>query len=335
MSIPSLRLILISHGPSAVSRFLTRNTSKVMVDCIRKLDVQSGTIATVDATEMRSVKLADGIELIGHVANKGEKKIYGWVAEEYGLDSSYSKILVDAVTRYVYPHCGGAVLKMDWPIESRFGFHPQQKNLLLEEESLSLETRKRVSQHFQPKEGWNCLDIGAFLGHGATWLRSQIGDDGKIICVEANAHNRSVLDENMRRNGFKNVQSKFAAIWHTEGETITFNLTVRQGNAIDNEVVDGSSSVEVPTVSIPSLTRELGTAADFLSLTVNGAEIEAIEGIKKMNRADYPKRIIAPGWYLKDGRKRIEFLTPLYEELGYQHVVTDGLLSFAWLDSGS
>ena len=332
MRIPSLREILIAYGPGQISRLITRKRLTVLFECIRNLDIQTGAPVTVGGTAMRSVKFANGIELIGHQAIKGEKKILSEVAREFGLDSSYGKILLDAVTRYTYPHCGGAVLQMEWPVESRHMFHPQQKNFLLEEKSLPIEIRQKISDHFRPQSGWHCLDVGAFLGHGATWLRQQVGDTGKVICIEANSHNQQVIDEHMNRNGFANVQSKFAAIWHTAGESVTFNLTARQANAIDNEVVGASRSVEVPTVSIPSLTGELGRPADFLSLTVNGAEIEAIEGIRKLDPADYPKRIISPGWYEKDGRKRIEFIKPILDELGYNYVITDGLLAFAWLD---
>lgn len=322
---------VIMNAPSAVSRRMTKDRAESMIKCIRRLKIKTGETVMVDDQEMRMIKFENGIKLIGHPASKLERKVLGKVCEDLRLEDSYAKILIDGVTRYTYPHVGGAVLSMDIPIDKRYMFHPQQKNFLLEEQSIPEEARKKISEHFKPQPGWNCLDVGAFLGHGATWLREKIGPDGKIICVEANAHNRAVIGSQMKHNNFTNVDAKYAAIWHTSGETITFNLTSRQGNAIDNKVVNGSSKVDVETVSIDSLTKELGSAADFLSLTVNGAEVEAIEGMKYMNKKDLPKRIISPAWYPKDGVSRMKFIEPLYKELGYNYVATKGELTFAWL----
>ena len=331
--ISKIRQILISHAPSPIPRLLTQRMSRVMVDCIRRLDVRSGEAIEVDRIELRLIRLGSGIELISYPANKSERKVLGWLAKELKLDPSYAKVLLDAVTRYTYPHVGGACLKMDSPKSERFMFHPQHWNFVLEEDGISDDRKNEIANLFRPQPGWHCLDIGAFLGHGATWLRQQIGETGKIICVEANQQNRMVLDEGMRRNHFANVESRFAAIWHTAGETVTFNLTQRQGNAIDSEVVAGTSTVDVPTVSIASLTEELGQAADLVSLTVNGAEVEAIEGLKAMSPDQYPKRLIAPGWYLKDGQPRAQWLKKMFDEFGYRSFFTEGLLGVAWLES--
>lgn len=331
MSSSKLRYLLIMYTPGVVSRLFSKNHSKVMIECIRRLNVQGGTPVTVAETEMRMITLKNGTKLIGHIAVPIERKVIGKTAQELGLDPSYSKILIDAVTRYTYPHMGGAVLSMDFPVKNRHMFHPQQKNFLLEEARIPETKRKEISTHFTPQADWHCLDVGAFLGHGGTWLREQIDGTGKIICVEANPDNKAVIVEQMQRNNFKNVIAKFGAIWHTAGKTIRFNLTKRQGNAIDNGVVNGTSKIDVPTVSIKSLTEELGRPADFLSLTVNGAEVEALEGIRNMKKENFPKRIIAPAWYPKDGKSRFELIEPLYKELGYKYVVTKELLTYAWL----
>lgn len=324
---------LITHAPNPIPRWLTLQTSRVMVECIRELEVVSGLPIFVEDIEMRCVKLSHGISAISHTANSTEQRVLGFVSQEHGLDASYSKALMDLVARYVYPHVGGAVLKMDYPVTQRSMFHPQQKNFLLEEQKLPVDKRKAIAAHFTPMEGWHCLDIGAFLGHGATWLRERVGATGKIICVEASEHNHAVIQKLNELNGFVNVDSLYAAIWHTEGESISFNMTSRQGNAIDREVVNGNSTETVATTSIPALTEMLGRAADFVSLTVNGAEVEAIEGLLTMSRETLPLRIIAPGWYQKENRPRSDFLEPLFKKLGYQYVMTHGRLMFAWLEN--
>ena len=322
---------ILRDGPKSISRFLTSKISKTIHSCILDLKIEDGYTIEIDGNEMRVLKFQNGSQIIGHKATKIEEKILGGFAEEVELDSSYSKILIDAVTRYTYPHMGGAILSMKQPIEERHMLHPQQKNFLLEEESIPMELRQKISKHFEPKSDWKCLDVGAFLGHGAMWLREQTGSNSKIICVEANKSNYNVIKTTLRINNIENINPIYSAIWHTSGESITFNTSIRQANSIDETVVQGTNKISVPTVSIKSLTNELGGAADFLSLTVNGAEIEAIEGMKNMDKKDLPRRIIAPAWYPKDGKSRMNLIEPLYKELGYNYVSTSGELTFAWL----
>lgn len=329
----SVKHFIVANAPNPIPRLLTLHSSRVMVDCIRQLRIISGAPVWINDIEMRMIELVDGTRLISHVANRSERKVLGFVAREHNLDDTYSKALLDTITRYVYPHVGGAVLQMDYPIDKRLMFHPQQKNFLLEDQSLSMEERSILAEKFSPQESWHCLDIGAFLGHGAIWLRKRIGPTGKIICVEASQHNHAVIDEVVKLNDLTNIQSHHGAIWRTDGETIAFNMTTRQGNAIDSGVVKGTVSVDVTTVSVEYLTNALGCAADLMSLTVNGAEVEAIEGLITIDKELLPRRIIAPGWYMKEGKPRSDYLEPLFNSLGYKYVMTHGRLMFAWLDT--
>ena len=319
------------HGPRLLAKLLTKQKSKVMISEILKLKIASGSTIIINNTEMRQLTFTNGIHIVGHVATLMERKVLSDACRFHNLDDTFAKILVDAVVRFTYPHVGGAVMKMDSQIDDRQMFHPQQVNFLLEENSIPLEKRNSISAFFMPQEGWHCLDIGAFLGHGATWLRKRIGSDGKIICIEGKFENSEVIKKTMELNNFENVVAKNAAIWHTAGKEISFNLGGRQANAVDGNVVDFHNVDTVLTTSIKLLTEELGTAADFVSLTVNGAEIESLESLREMDPNMYPKRIIAPAWYPKAGQSRLELIIPLYEEFGYNFVYTEGLLTYAWL----
>lgn len=65
-----------------------------------------------------------------------------------------------------------------------------------------------------------------------------------------------------------------------------------------------------------------------MSLTVNGAEVEAIEGLNGMDPERLPERIMAPGWYLKEGEARWKFMVPNMKALGYKVAVTHGGVVF-------
>ncbi len=328
----SLFLSLIGkYAPSWTNNLFFKKRIQTLQKSLEGFEVRSGEKIKINSVDMRMITLSNNIKLIGHKASPAESKVFQQTASKFNLDSSFVKILLDTVTRYIYPHADVATLQMNIPKNERQLFHPQHVNFIQEEEQLSDTEKKSIEEIFKPQLGWKCMDIGSFLGHGATKLREKIGPEGKLICVEASKHNSLVIKKQMNLNSFDNVIVKFAAIWHTEKEFITFNLTHRQGNAIDNSVVKGTNTIDVPTVSIKSLTRELGQPADFVSLTVNGAEVEALEGLKKMKKSNLPKRIVAPGWYPTNGVLRSTLIESILSELGYNYVTTRGHLTIAWL----
>ncbi len=121
-----------------------------------------------------------------------------------------------------------------------------------------------------------------------------------------------------------------AAIGHTADETIEISRTVRQANAIDRNVVNGGLTQKVKTISVPALTELCGQSIDLLSLTVNGAELEAIQGMKVLESDKLPKRILTPGWYQKDGAARADLIEPLLIDLEYTVARTPGNFIYAW-----
>lgn len=324
-----VRNTLVSRMPLSMKRGHAKRHARAMTEAIAELTVKEGSTAEIGGETFARILLENGIELIGAIANPDMKATFGWLAEEKGLSQCHAKILVDAVTRYVYPHMACGYMTMNGSINDRRYFHPQHKNLVGEDKSMDDTTKSVLEEMFKPKEGWRVIDIGAYLGHGAAKMAQLIGPEGKLICVEAKHQNYLVVQEHLRRNCFEQVQVFENAIWSEAGHTVDFHVTEYQANAIDAEVVDGQK-VCVKTTSIQALCDKLGCAPNLVSLTVNGAEVEAIEGMRKMPPDRLPERILAPGWYMKDGEPRSKLIISSLERLGYQVACTEGGLVFAW-----
>lgn len=172
--------------------------------------------------------------------------------------------------------------------------------------------------------------MGAYFGHGALSIANTVGGSAKIVCVEAKRNNVEVIKEHARRNSLNCIEVWNNAIWREAGMPIEFNLTKRQANAIDGNVISGGSTSKVMTTSLPAIIKAIGQAPNLISLTVNGAEVEAIEGLQSMTKNMLPERIIAPGWYKKDGTFRWKIIQPILKDLEYNVQVTSGGLVFAW-----
>lgn len=322
--------MLTNYVPMPLIRKISRNRFRAINESIRKLKIERYQELWIENFELRAIRIAGGPELIAHLPTRMERMLCGGEATAKGLDESYTKVLIDAITRYRYPHMATPFQSLPYPRNQRGFFHPQHNSLVAEDKKLSPSIKAEIKQVFMPQPNWYVLDIGAYLGHGALWLQPNIGPAGVIVCVEANFENSIVLREQIKRNNLGNVWVKNAAIWGHSGKTVSFNSSQRQANAIDAEVVPGKVVSSVKTTTLGELTTELGRAVDLASLTVNGAEVEAIDGLFRVPTDKLPKRIIAPGWYRKNGMLRSEFLTSSLEKLGYRVVKTTGNFVLAW-----
>lgn len=316
--------------PPTLVRRVRKKKLRAIKECIRNLEVIDKESLSLNNVELRAIRLSTGHEIIGHLPTKMEVLLCGDEAMAKGLGESYTKVLIDAITRYQYPHIGVAFQILPYPATQRFLFHPQHFNYIAEDVTISSNSIEEIARIFTPAKGWRVLDVGAYLGHGALQLCSQVGPSGVVHCVEANTNNSLVISEMIKRNNIENIWVKNAAIWRSSGEDIYLQNSYRQANAIDPGIVYGEVSCRVKTTSLSELTTEMGCAADLVSLTVNGAEIEAVQGLFDVPIEKLPKRVLAPGWYLKDGVRRSGYLTASLRGLGYSVVKTSGDLVIAW-----
>ncbi len=325
-----LSLQLLKCLPSRLRHIWIRFRAPVMVDLLGGLGLSLDEEAIFSGQKFYGIRLGRSVRLLGEEAGLREALMFSWLAEKRGLSRGHARVLLDAGARFLYPHMAGAWQRMPGAVGKRRFFHPQHTNLAAEDEKLDEATRGELERVFRPQPGWRVIDVGSYLGHGALWMAGEVGPEGRVVCVEAKALNVEVIREHILRNGFSEVMDvRYNAIWHTAGEKVRFNVTGRQGNAIDSEVVEGDQ-VEVETISLPALIADLGMAPQLVSLTVNGAEVEAVEGLQGLAPENLPERVIAPGWYLKGGEPRWKVIEPSLKKLGYRVAVTSGGCVFGW-----
>jgi FkbM family methyltransferase len=206
----------------------------------------------------------------------------------------------------------------------------QHRNLPQETSDFSAPTRDFLATHFTPQPGWNILDIGCYLGHGTTRLAQIVGPQGRVIAVEAIPENATIAAFQIGQNCLPQAEVINRAIWREAGATVAMHRTENQANAIAGDVVASSQTIDLPTTSIAELTGMLGRAADLVSLTVNGAEVEAIDSLDTMPPDLRPWRMVMPGWYPNDAGPRSKPIVAKLQALGYQTLVTSHNFVIAW-----
>lgn len=113
---------------------------------------------------------------------------------------------------------------------------------------------------------------------------------------------------------------------------MSLHRSYRQANSLVQDIIKETetNTVQVETDTIDNILDDLGvTDVSLVSLTINGAELEAIEGMSKTLETCSPRLSIA-GWYLRDGHPIWERAVSLLKEKGYETVRGNKGRVFAW-----
>jgi len=263
----------------------------------------------------------DGLVLTGFSTPRKDEELFRLLAPALptGIDLVHFRLARDIVTRYLYPHLRPDLspeISVDDPTDASamVGFHGQHKDGVDGIAGLALRDAYRTA--FKPSAADVIIDCGAFIGIGAAAVAPLL-PDGQLIALEADARNARLLTLNTERNGLPNVKALNRAIWKTHGETLDLATGEAQANTLRNDVYDGGGRQQVETASIDGLVAEFGLQrVDMLSLTVNGAEVEALEGAEATLSGHRP-RVRLAGWYQRDGQNVAALCRPLLEKAGY------------------
>lgn len=236
-------------------------------------------------------------------------------------------LAIDIVWRYVYPHAMPTVRPPHSPDELN-RFHLQHRDTV-DDLDVAEPEREAIRNAFTLHAGDVALDIGAYLGIGALRLAREVGPAGRVISVEAKPENQIAYEKLMRTNQITHATLLKGGIWSQPGE-MTFHCGDRQENTLVGELARGNDLQTVRTYSIDEIVETCDLPnVDLISLTVNGAEVEAIQGAARTLTEMSPALTIA-GWYERDGRPIHEIVSPMIREHGYNVRVGPMGRVYAW-----
>ena len=254
-----------------------------------------------EADGIPSLKLEDGPLLHGFWTEPANVEVYRILKGHLPSDMpvEYFRLTKDCLTRYVFPHMRPDLKPEGYLVEQMFGFHGQHKDAIVDLEDVA--SRDRLKAAFQPKPEDVIVDCGCFLGFGEARIAPDL-TDGHIYAVEADPDCYALLSRNMEANGITNVTPIHRAAWN-EIAVLELETSFAQGNSLLSEVQQGTQTKAVKTITVDALVAEYRLEKlDMLSLTLNGAEVETLEGARKA-LAELRPRIRLAGWYSRSGRK--------------------------------
>ncbi len=113
-------------------------------------------------------------------------------------------------------------------------------------------------------------DCGANVGLSCLYFKSHY-PQARITAFEADPGVAALLTENLRQNGFSDIEVVAKAVWK-ENTTVAF---AREG-ADGGSVVSGSPSAEIPAVRLRDYLGKAGRI-DLLKMDIEGAEVAVLE----------------------------------------------------------
>ena len=213
------------------------------------------------------------------------------------LSKQHFRLLKDYINRFEYPHMRPDLRPSSGSVDRLWGFHGQHKDTIFDIDSK--DDQIRLIRAFTPKNGEVFLDCGAFLGFGDIRMVADI-PDGHVIAVEASKSCYDILMRNKIHNADTQITALHNGIWREAGR-LDLNTGFAQSNSLVEDIVKGSEEQIVETKSVDEIVKELGlTKLSMISLTINGAEIEALEGSSRTLNELRP-RVRLAGWYKRNG----------------------------------
>jgi FkbM family methyltransferase len=156
---------------------------------------------------------------------------------------------------------------------------------------------------FRPREGDTVVDIGAHMGRYTITSSKSVGQDGKVIAVEAHPYNFRMLQRNIWLNKLTNVSALNWALYskkarlklylpdedlgYTMHHTLMSNrqeALIRQGILVakDSERIK-RRYIEVDAETLDNLLKVRGiNQVNWIKIDVEGAEYEVLKGAKEI-----------------------------------------------------
>ncbi|MEL0083897.1 MAG: FkbM family methyltransferase [Gammaproteobacteria bacterium] len=184
--------------------------------------------------------------------------------------------------------------------------------------------------------GDTAVQIGTPRPRTVSRFHKMVGPTGRVIVFEAEPDNITRLKVAFPADKFPNITIVAGAAWRVSGQG-KLSISPYSGDhkinlndiLVDNDLREGNQQMETidcTFFSIDDVMADLGLETlDYLSVTVNGAELEVLHGAEKTLRHSPNARIYAKGHAMQqDGTPLNRAIRIWLESLGFATIKTRG-----------
>ena len=127
------------------------------------------------------------------------------------------------------------------------------------------------------------VDVGANIGYYTLLAAQKVGESGKVFAFEPDPSNFSLLQDNVKLNGFSNVVLERKAVSDAPG---VLRLYTSESNTGDHRIFNPEgeerSFEEVPAVTLDGYFEGREESVDFVKIDTQGAEGKILAGMPRL-----------------------------------------------------
>lgn len=139
-------------------------------------------------------------------------------------------------------------------------------------------SERSILERFNLKKGETVLDAGANIGWYTLIMSRMVGKHGKVLAVEPDPSNFTVLERNIKDNSLENVSAFQVALSDRDGYSIMSIAKLPTQHSLV-ESIDKARLQTVKTMKLDTLLKTAKTARlDFAKVDVEGAEMQLLKG---------------------------------------------------------
>lgn len=175
------------------------------------------------------------------------------------------------------------------------------------------------SETIKPGAGGAIIEVGAYLGHKTVRFAEElVGTAGKVLAIEMMPQNVAILRMNVTANGLDDVIDVVeAGIWSAPRKMRVRGMGRQRNSLVSLEKLDIDQDLDVNVDTLDNFITRWGVnRVDLVFLTVNGAEIEALQGFELTVDRVLALFVAAP--YERDGRPNADMCRDLLCGKGFQ-----------------
>lgn len=183
-------------------------------------------------------------------------------------------------------------------------------------------------RYYKLRKGDIVVDAGANHGTFSVKAAKIVGNGGKVIAIEPEVNNLSILQRNIRENELGNVVIVPKGLWSRK-DKLKLNLYTTIYHAFYRhryyEMEDTNRFEEVEVDTLDNILKELGVKrVDFIKMDIEGAEIEALKGMNETLENNDVK--LANEDHFVNGKRTYKIIAPQLKERGFEVRKRNGIV---------
>ena len=184
-----------------------------------------------------------------------------------------------------------------------------------------------IIEHFRPKEGDIVVDVGAHIGLYTMIASRLVGENGKVIAIEAHPENYEMLNRNIKLNGLTNVMPLNYAVYSKETKIKLYLRDEELGCTVYNTIIGSRAntredkSIEVNANTLDDLLQNNGIShadINWIKIDVEGAEFEVLKGAVKVLAKNKNIALLIEVHNLEDGKNLYRPIMDLLEKYNFK-----------------